>query len=235
MSELRQTSLEKKSSSAYQINKERARQRSKKLTLAGQDIGALPPIKDPFRRMRAEESFREFCENYFPNLFSMEWSKDHLKVLRKIERVVVYNDTLAVAMPRGSGKTTLAIVAVIWAILTGKHKFVYLIASSDDKAKSLLENIKNQFSGNPLLLEDFPEAVYPIVKLEGESRRCTGQRYLGKLTEIKWGSDEIIMPTIPDSVSSGSIIKVAGLGGNFRGALYMNSKGECRPLHAGVD
>jgi len=147
-------------------------------------------------------------------------------VIAKIEKVVNHKDTLAVAMPRGSGKTILSLTAVMWAILTGKHAFVYLLASADDAARKLLENIKNQLSTNTLLLEDFPEAVYPIWKLENESRRCTGQKYLGKLTNIKWGADEIVLPTIPGSVCSGSVIRVSGLAGNFRGAVHVKPDGQ---------
>jgi len=177
------------------------------------------------RRAKGEESFRLFCELYFPHLFTLAWSDDHLRVIRKIEAVVNNHDTLAVAMPRGSGKTTLSLVAVIWAILTAKHLFVYLLAASDDAARKLLENIKNQLSGNRLLLEDFPEAIYPIVRLENEARRCNGQKYLGKLTNIRWGIDEVVMPTIPKSKCSGAVIRVSGLTGNFRGAMHILPNG----------
>jgi hypothetical protein len=41
----------------------------------------------------------------------------------------------------------------------------------------MLANIKSHMVGNDLLLADYPEAIYPIRLLEGEARRCTGQRY----------------------------------------------------------
>jgi hypothetical protein len=215
-----------KSVKAYDANKERARERIRKLTLAGQDIGSLPPIADLERRIRGEQSFRLFCEIYFPHLFTLAWSEDHLRVIGKIETVVTMYDTLAVAMPRGSGKTTLSLVAVIWAILTGRHPFVYLLAAADDTAKRLLDNIKNQLSSNRLLLEDFPEALYPIHRLENEARRCNGQKYLGRPTNIKWGADELVMPTIPNSKCSGAVIRVSGLTGNFRGAMHIRPNGQ---------
>jgi len=98
-------------------------------------------------------------------------------VIAKIERVVRYRETLAVAMPRGSGKTTLCLVAVLWAVLSSQHEFVFLIASDQDGASAMLANIKSHMVGNDLLLADYPEAIYPIRLLEGEARRCTGQRY----------------------------------------------------------
>jgi hypothetical protein len=144
--------------------------------------------------------------------------------------VVRYRETLAVAMPRGSGKTTLCLIAVLWAVLSGQHEFVFLIASAQESALSMLANIKSHMIGNDLLLADYPEAIYPIRLLEGEARRCTGQRYCGVPTRIGWGVDEIVMPTIPGSRCSGSIIRVSGITGNIRGALYVRSDGsQVRP------
>jgi hypothetical protein len=223
MRALRQKSYDKTGS--YQKVKERARTRSAIITLAGQDIAPMPAPVDLARRAKADEDFKFFCETYFPHLFSLSWSGDHLRVIAKIERVVKHFDTLAIAMPRGSGKTTLCLAAVIWAILSGRHKFVYLLASTDSAAMSLLENLKNQLSSNEYLLADYPEAMYPIKCLEGEARRCNGQRFYGIPTRIGWGVDEITMPSIPNSPCAGAIIRVSGLTGNFRGALHVREDG----------
>ena len=42
-------------------------------------------------------------------------------MIAKIERVVRYRETLAVAMPRGSGNTSICMVAVLWAVLSGQR------------------------------------------------------------------------------------------------------------------
>jgi len=223
---LRRKSSVRTDSAAYRKVKSRAKARSAAITLAGQDIGALPPVQDPARRARADKDFRFFCETYFPHLFTLAWSDDHLRVMAKIERVVRRGETLAVAMPRGSGKTTLCLVATAWCILSGQHWFVYLISSDEDEARKRLANIKTHLSANARLLADYPEAIYPIRMLEGETRRCVGQRYYGVPTLIGWGADEITMPTIPGSRSGGAIIRVSGLTGNIRGALHVRADGE---------
>lgn len=133
-----------KSSQTYQKAKDRAKARSAAITLAGQDISPLPKVGDAARRARADRDFKFFCEAYFPHLFSLAWSQDHLRVIAKIERVVRHHETLAVAMPRGSGKTTLCLVSVLWAVLSGQHEFVFLIASAQESALSMLANIKSQ-------------------------------------------------------------------------------------------
>jgi hypothetical protein len=181
----------------------------------------MPAPKDLQRRAQADRDFRAFCESYFPQVFNLAWSPDHLRVIKKIERVVWFHETLAVAMPRGSGKTSLCIAAVLWAILTGRHTFVYLVAATNESAVALLDNIKSHLSTNQRLLEDYPEALYPIRMLEGESRRASGQRYYGIPTMIEWAAEEIVMPTIPGSRSSGAVVRVAGLTGNIRGALHV--------------
>jgi len=110
---------EQQRAGAYAKVKARAKARSAAVTLAGQDIGGLPPIADRVRRGRADRDFKFFCETYFPHLFTLDWSADHLRVIGKVERVVPNHETLAVAMPRGSGKTTLCLTAVQWAIPSG--------------------------------------------------------------------------------------------------------------------
>jgi hypothetical protein len=221
---------------AYSRHRKRAGARQKAETALGRDIAPCPPVKDPLRRARADASFRFFCETYFPKLFSLAWSEDHLKVIAKIERAVVGREMFAVAMPRGSGKTTLCQIAVIWAIVTGRHPFVFLVASTQDYAVVMLENIKSHLSTNDGLLDEFPEVVYPIRCLEGQSRRCDGQTYYGKQTHIGWAVDEIRLATLPGSRASGAVIRVGGITSNIRGAVSVRPDGvSVRPSIAIVD
>jgi energy-coupling factor transporter ATP-binding protein EcfA2 len=204
---------------------------------AGRDIGAIPPIENYKRRRKAEGSLRAFCETYFEHKFTLAWSDDHLKVIEKLEQVITNSDMLAIAMPRGSGKTTLAAeTGGIWAKLTGAHSFTFLIGSTADAAVRLLANIKAEFMFNDLLAADFPEVCYPIRSLQGEARRCSGQTYQGKKTGISWSQNELILPTIPGSNASGSLIRTAGIEGNIRGAVYTTMDGRSvRPTLAIID
>jgi len=210
----------------YERTKERARVGASEESRTGRDIGDIPPVADSERKARCRVSFRSFCEEYFPQKFSLAWSKDHLKIIGKVETSVFRGGLFAMAMPRGSGKTTLCETACLWALLTGTHSFVYLVGSCEDHALAMLENLKTDLTTNDLILADFPEAVYPIRKLENETRRCTGQLHHGKPTLIGWNADEITLPTIPGSRSSGAIVRVTGLTGNIRGAIHTRSKGD---------
>jgi hypothetical protein len=210
---------------SYEERKAREAERSRALSRAGRDIGTPPAIEDPGRRSACGDNFRGFCETYFPAAFHFAWSDDHLRVIEKIERATIDGGLFAFAMPRGSGKTTLARVAGLWAILYGYRPYVCLIGSAEDQAKSMLDAIKREMLANPLLLADFPEAIYPIRKLENNARRQIGQLCQGKPTYITWSSDRLVMPTMDGSPSSGGIITVAGLDSNIRGQQHTRMDG----------
>lgn len=55
----------------YEALKERARARNAALSLAGRDIGELPPVLNPDRKQACERNFRLFCESYFPVTFHL--------------------------------------------------------------------------------------------------------------------------------------------------------------------
>jgi len=210
----------------YETLKERARARNAALSLAGRDIGELPDVVNPERKEKASRDFRFFCEAYFPQTFHLAWSPDHLKVIAKIEQAVLHGGLFAMAMPRRSGKTTICECACIWAVLFGHREFVCLIGSDEGHAMDMLGSIKTELDGNDLLLEDFPEVVYPIQCLDGIANRCSGQLYRGQRTHIGWTAREIVLPTIPGSAASGAIIKVAGLTGRIRGMKYKRADGK---------
>jgi len=133
-------------------------------------------VADPARRRHADDNFRFFCETYFADIFYLPWSEDHLRAIGKIEQAVRVGGLFALAMPRGSGKTSLCRAAALWAILTGRHKFVYLIGATADRARAMLEFIKTEFECNAALLEGFPQSM------------------------IEWHKEKAILPTVPGNL-----------------------------------
>jgi hypothetical protein len=210
----------------YEAMKEAARARNASLSAAGRDIGDLPEEVDPERRERCRTSFRSFCEAYFMLTFHLEWSDDHLRVIAKIEQAVLHGGLFAMAMPRGSGKSSLAECACLWAMLYGHRDFVTLIGSDEGHALGMLDSIKTELESNDLLLEDFPAVCYPIHSLEGIANRCSGQLYKGDRTQIGWTANEIVLPTIAGSEASGAIIRVAGITGRIRGMKFKRPDGQ---------
>jgi len=209
----------------YERMKERAAARNRAKSEAGRDIGEMPDVADPDRKAAAANDFRFFSERSFPQTFHLDWSPDHLKVIARIEQAVLHGGLFAMAMPRGSGKTSLAECACLWSVLYGHREFVCLIGASEVHAVEMLESIKTELEGNELLEADFPEAVYPIKCLEGIANRCSGRLYNGERTHIGWTASEVILPTIPKSPASGAIIKVAGITGRIWGQTFKRADG----------
>lgn len=213
------------SAKAYEIHKARAAARVRAMSAAGRDIGELPAVVNAERKAKAERDFRFFCEQYFPQTFHLPWSPDHLKVIHKIERAVIAGELFAMAMPRGSGKSSLCEAACLWALVYGYHRFIALIGSDEDHAENMLDSIKVELETNDLLSDDFPEVCFPIRALDGIHQRAAGQLYQGKQTHIGWTAKEIVLPTMPDSRASGAIIRVAGITGRIRGMKHKRVDG----------
>ena len=205
----------------------RERNRRREQTADKQEIGLPPKRKNVNRWQRACESFKFFCETYFrdkkdpDSVFSLDWSPDHLEVIDLIERTVNGSLQSIVAMPRGSGKSALLEIAILWAILTGRRRFGVLVAATVPKAFQILKEIKEFISNNQKLIGDFSNELYGVVKLEGEARKCTGQKCQGKRTGIEWTSSRIVFPTVPGSAASGAALSVSGMKGAIEGQKHV--------------
>ena len=201
----------------YEERKEAERRRQAEMSATGRDIGELPPVENPGRMDDCRLDFRSFCENYFPEVFTLEWSPDHLLAIAKIEKAVLKGGLFALAMPRGSGKSSLTEAACLWSMLYGHREFVMLIGATESAALEMLDSIKTELEVNEHIAADFPEATYPIAALEGIANRCAGQLYKGERTRITWTANEVVLPTIKEAACSGVTVRVAGITGRIRG------------------
>lgn len=220
----------KTKAAGYEARKEAAGARNRELSLAGRDIGPIPEVVDPERKAGAAKDLQLFCHTYLPQTFTLAWSPDHLKVIARIEQAVLRGGLSAFAMPRGSGKTSIAEAACLWAIGYGHRKFPCLLAKSEAHATLMLDTVKTELANNELLAADFPEVCHPIAALDGIANRCIGQLCMGEHTNIKWAGDTIVLPTIDGSAASGAIITVAGITGGIRGMKHaLPDGGSVRP------
>lgn len=203
--------------SKYELKKKREAERQRKQSAAGRDIGDLPPIGNLELKEACRYDLAKFCKEYLPGLFPLEWSKAHRVAIAKMEAAVLKGGLFALAMPRASGKTTLARAAALWAVLYGHHRYVLVIGSSNKEARKTLSAIKTILTSNEALARDFPEACYPVQKLGGVNQRAPGQLHKGKPTELSWKGDYIQLATIEGADCSGGIIDCAGIEGAIRG------------------
>jgi hypothetical protein len=195
----------------YARHKAQAAARQRTMVEEAQNIAPLPAVADPARRAKAIADFQFFSETYFADIFYLPWSEDHLRAIGKIEQAVREGSLFAHAMPRASGKTMLAEVACLWAILGGYRPYVSLVAASAERAQELLGDIKTWLETNDLLCADWPEVCYPIRRLGRVVNRQTGQHIDGVPTRIEWKTDKVVLPTVLGKVTSGAVVTTSGL------------------------
>ena len=83
--------------------REGQRDRMREIRARQADIGDIPECENWERRQSCKDDLRKFCETYRSDVFTFEWSEDHLKVLQITEDVTLRGGLYAVAMPRGNG------------------------------------------------------------------------------------------------------------------------------------
>jgi hypothetical protein len=209
----------------YEAVKERARDRAAELARTGRDIGELPKVVNPDLREACRLDLRLFLESYFADRFRLAWSLDHLRAIAKIQTTAIDGGLFALAMPRGSGKTSLLEAATVWVLVYGHRSFVVLVGADAGSATNSLESIKSALETNDTLAGDFPEVCHPIRALERIAQRAKGQLFEGSPTHIGWTGDAIVLPTIPGAKSSGATVRVAGITGRIRGMKHTRADG----------
>lgn len=210
----------------YDHHRKAAAARSRKKSESGRDIGPLPPVQDPNRKERCKHDLELFGLTYFPHRFKLALATFHRKAIAILQSATHEGGLSVCAMPRGSGKDTWAEVEVLRAILYGWRHFVVLVSATEQHAKRSLKKLKKELESNPLLLADFPEACYPISKLDRINHRARGQTLNGLHTQMEWTDTTITLPTVEGSQCSGSTIYVAGITGAIRGPSILGPDGE---------
>ena len=187
------------------------------------DIGKIPSPVNHKRRKRCAQDLLAFLRGYLPARFPLAFSHDHLQAIDGIQGIILFGGLRALAMPRGSGKTTILEGACVWALLYGHRKFLCVVAATGAAALAILENIKSELEHNDALLADFPDACYPIRKLGGVAQRAEAQTANGLPTHVVWTSSEVRLPAM--AAGGGAVIQTSGLTGAIRGAKASRADG----------
>lgn len=205
-------------------HRDKMRMRSRALTASDQELGDIPKPKDKKRRAAALADFAAFLSVYFVGKnrrFYAPFSDDHKKVIANVQHTVKTSDPMVVGMPRGSGKTTILELAPVWSIINGLWFFCPIIAATKGHAENILSSVKSIFTTPGPFVDDFPEFCIPIAAIEGEPRRCLGQRFHGERTGIEWATNHIRFAALHDigwrPDVRGGIFWTAGLGAALRG------------------
>lgn len=118
------------------------------------------------RRTTALASPRAFAEVYLAQAFGAEPAPFHVELFDEVERATPAPGSgpgarcgarLAIAAPRGHAKSTILTRAFpLWALLSGRERYVLIVSATADQATRLLDHIKRQIETNDLIRADFP-------------------------------------------------------------------------------
>ena len=211
----------------------------------GREIGPPPDIADVDRRASCRTSLKLFCETYNSEAFTLDWSEEHLRVIARIEEAVTLGALYALAMPRGSGKSTICRMASLWILSYAICRYLFVIGANADKAEDTLATLKTFIRFLPTYAADFPEISHAAIALGGIANRASGQTCQGQSTLIEWAGDRLVLPTMPPPANwtedcstrplradgmvptSGLVVSTSGLTGDgIRGSLLTLSTGE---------
>ena len=118
------------------------------------------------RRRRVQHDFPFFRRTYFPHYTRGKGGQPtgdsalHLWLDTTLPAVVDAPEgrKQAVAAPRGEAKTTFVdLFFALWCVVTGRKRYILIIADAFEQAASFLEAVKVELESNPRLEADFQE------------------------------------------------------------------------------
>ncbi|HOE37288.1 MAG TPA: phage terminase large subunit family protein [Kiritimatiellia bacterium] len=194
---------------------------------AGRKIARVQQHEDPppevcRKRKRLEADFPAWLRFHGGEAFAYKWSPDHLAVLAKIKEAIDKGGHFALAMPRGHGKTTILKWSLLYVMLTGKRRYVVVVAATAELAGALTDFVRAQLIENPTLLEHYPHVCHYAKATEGKAIKAKYMlRRDFKPLGLGWGKATLILPTPMGRdapyPSDGAVLEGHGLTGAIRG------------------
>ena len=130
------------------------------------------PVKSKFADVWIERDCRK---QGLPHRNTGNFRTDEvLQVIQRLEDMLTQGGgKLALAMPRGSGKTTLVETAVVWALLYGHCRYIVIVGANSEKAQSILKNVKTALTKN----KAYPQYHLSPTLKHSENRRLVRCRF----------------------------------------------------------
>ena len=194
---------------------------------AGRKVARVQQHEDPppevcRKRKRLEKDFPAWLRFHGGEAFADKWSPDHLAVLAKIKEAIDNGGHFALAMPRGHGKTTILKWSLLYVMLTGKRRYVVVVAATAELAGALTDFVRAQLIESPTLLEHYPHVCHYAKATEGKAIKAKYMlRRDFKPLGLGWGKATLILPTPMGRdapyPSDGAVLEGHGLTGAIRG------------------
>ena len=115
-----------------------------------------PEIQDLL--LRCMKSTKLFAKTFFPDDVSAEFNILHDKLFEVIDHPVIKKK--AAAAPRGLGKTTIAKIRAVKAIVFRETNFIVYLSNSETSAVEQTEHIKRMLLENELIIKLFGKVTF---------------------------------------------------------------------------
>lgn len=127
---------------------------------------------DAKRKARAAKSLRAFIDTYMLG-FVLESKPSEMtyRAIGELEAALLDNRPVQIQLPRGSGKTTLASIAVLYLLSTARRKFAVIVSQNARSAANILADIWRMVIEDSPYSQDFPEMSKPFQLCNGAYRR----------------------------------------------------------------
>lgn len=164
-------------------------------TAAAQEIGPLPPPKDPERRKRCSEYNLLFAETYFAGTFYLPWAPYQREMMYRFQEVIQNGGKECHAVRRGGLKSTCARVSTLWCVANGLRRFPLLIGATDAAANDHRKNLFDLMASSEEFLADYPELGVLLLKRRQPKK---SYRLNGRILEVhaKDYKGRIVFPDI---------------------------------------
>lgn len=219
-------------SDAARKAKQRAEERDLKISRPADVARRRACLEDPYLFMRT----------YFPGIFYQQFTPTRRQMADAILHAARYGGDQAIAGPRGDGKTRLALFCALYLMLGGQVHFPLIISKSGPRAARELKNLKHAIEESvrdkQAFALDFPEICEPLSAIGRWASKARQQTAYGTYTELEWGEECVILPTIktatlkanawlpadPESAARGQIVASLGIEGPIRGYSVRNRR-----------
>ena len=163
------------------------------------------------RRTELEKDLGKWLKYYMEEAFPDPWGIEHAECLTNLQRIIEHGGSMALAMPRASGKSTIGKGAVVYAALSGKCKYIVPIGATDTLASEYLDFAKGAVSGDfHKLEEDYSDALGFFANLGGSAIKAHFQLGEdGKSSGIGWRTKGITFPTVKKKTATNIILTAA--------------------------
>ena len=99
----------------------------------------------------------DWCRRYLPNHFNKPSPAFRIPLLKHVNDNINTGIKMAIAEPRGHGKTTTWVVGLsLWALCVIKKRYVVIIGSNAQNAESNLASIIEELENNEQIRHDYP-------------------------------------------------------------------------------